>query len=412
MLDSMNTQVPEQRVAAPRKRRGRGLGAIVLIAVLAAGGYAAWHFTHQGGGGQPAQQAAMAPPPVTVSAPLQRDVAGWTRFTGQFSAVDQVELRAQVSGYLTEIHFTDGQIVHKGDLLFVIDPRPFEIQLQQATAQYQTAQSSLELANQQLQRTTALQRNDFAPKDLLDQRVQAQRSAQAAIETAQAAIRSAQLSLEFSRITAPFSGRIGAHQISVGNLVQGGSGAGSSTLLATIVSLDPIHLDFDMSEADYLAWRRYQEAQKATGLPDAKVEASLSDEQGWTRQGTLDFVDNQLDRSSGTMHARATIPNPDLLIAPGQFARVRLQTTAARPVFMLPDAAVLTDQSNKMVMTVAPDGTVVPKLVKVGPVTDGLRIVTAGLTKDDSVVINGIVRARPGGKVTPQPGTIAVAASN
>jgi RND family efflux transporter MFP subunit len=411
MLDSMNNQLPEQRVAAPRKRRGRGVGVTVLVALIAAGGYAAWHFTHQGGVSQAPQQAAMAAPPVTVSAPLQREVADWTRFTGQFSAIDQVDLRAQVSGYLTEIHFTDGQIVHKGDLLFVIDPRPFEIQLQQATAQYQTAQASLELANQQLQRTSALQRSDFAPKDLLDQRVQAQRSAQAAIETAQAAIRAAQLNLEFSRITAPFTGRIGAHQLSVGNLVQGGSGAGN-TLLATIVSLDPIHLDFDMSESDYLAWRRYQEAQKAHGMPDIKVEASLSDEQGWTRQGVLDFVDNQLDRSSGTMHARATIPNPDLLIAPGQFARVRLQTAAPRTVFMLPDAAVLTDQSNKVVMTVAPDGTVVPKLVKTGPVTDGLRIVTAGLTKDDRVVINGIVRARPGGKVTPQPGTIAVASSN
>ncbi len=395
---------------AVRRARGRSRllwGAAILI--LGGGGLAGWHYATRSQAA--AQPIVMAPPPVTVSAPLQRDLAGWTRFTGQFSAVDQVDLRAQVSGYLTEIHFTDGQIVHKGDLLFVIDPRPYEIQLQQATAQLETATASLDLANQQLKRTADLQRSDFAPRDLLDQRVQAQRSAVAAIEQAKAAIRSAQLNLEFSHVTAPFSGRIGAHQISIGNLVQGGPGATSSTLLATIVSLDPIHLDFDMSESDYLAWRRYQGAEQASGTIDPTVEASLSDEQGWARRGKLDFVDNQLDRSSGTIHARATLPNPDLLIAPGQFASLRLPTTATRSVFLVPDAAVITDQSNKLVMTVAPDGTVVPKPVQIGPLNSGLRVVTAGLALADRVVINGLVRARPGGKVTPQAGAIALAAS-
>ena len=412
MLDSLNTHETEQAVIAPRRRR-RLAGVAALVLVLAAGGYAAWHYTHAPGAPSGTQQAGGPPPalPVTVSVPLQKDVADWTRFTGQFSAVDQVELRAQVAGYLTEIHFTDGQIVKKGDLLFVIDPRPYEIQLQQATAQYQTAVASLDLANQQLQRTTTLQKSDFAPRDLLDQRVEAQKAALATIEQAKAAIRSAQLNVEFTHVTAPFNGRIGAHQISVGNLVQGGAGAGNSTLLGTIVSLDPIHLDFDMSEADYLAWRRYQETRKAGGSGDPTVEASLTDEQGWPRHGVLDFIDNQLDRSSGTIHARATMPNEDLLIAPGQFARVRLQTAAARPVLMVPDASVLTDQSAKLVMTVAPDGSVVPKPVKVGPVVDGLRIITAGVTKDDKVIINGLMRARPGTKVTPQAGTIEVAAA-
>lgn len=395
--------------AQPRSRRGRWIGAAALL-VLTAAGLGAWHY--DGTTQAQAQPAAMPPPPVTVSEPLERKLAGWTRFTGQFSAVDQVDLRAQVSGYLTEIHFTDGQIVHQGDLLFVIDPRPYEIALQQATAQYQTAQASLDLTNQQLKRAAELQRRDFESRDVLDQRIQAQRSATAAIEQAKAAIRSAQLNIEFSHVTAPFTGRIGAHQISVGNLVQGGSGAPSSTLLATIVSLDPIHLDFDMSESDYLAWKRYEQAQQAGGTLDRKVEASLSDEQGWARTGVLDFVDNQLDRSSGTIHARASIPNPDLLIAPGQFARLRLPTSASRPVFLVPDAAVITDQSIKLVMTVAPDGTVVPKPVQVGPISEGLRVVTGGLAPTDRVVINGLVRARPGGKVTPQAGTIALAASN
>ena len=179
-----------------------------------------------GNGSPSAAQAAPPPPPaVTVSLPLVRDLASWTTFTGQFSAVDYVELRAQVSGYLTEIHFTDGQIVHKGDLLFVIDPRPYEIALQQAASQLQTAKASLDLANKEIVRTTELKRNDFASGELLDQRVQQQRSAQAAVGQAQAAVRSAQLNLEFSRITAPVTGRISTHRVSIGNLIQGGAGA-------------------------------------------------------------------------------------------------------------------------------------------------------------------------------------------
>ena len=272
--------------------------------------------------------------------------------------------------------------------------------------------AALDLANRQLKRTTELQRSDFASRDVLDQRIQAQRAAQAAVEQAKAAIRSAQLNLEFSHVTAPFSGRIGAHQVSVGGLVSGGSGAATSTLLTTIVSLDPIHLDFDMSEADYLAWRRYQQAQQAGGTVDRAVEASLSDEQGWTRSGVLDFVDNQMDRASGTIHARASLPNPDLLIAPGQFARLQLPTTAPRSVLLVPDAALVTDQSNKLVMTVAEDGTVVPKPVQIGPLSDGLRVITAGLAQSDRVIINGLMRARPGAKVTPQQGSIRIASSN
>lgn len=415
MLDAFNSPEPERSdVVTPSRSRRRWMWPLTMlllaVLLLAGAGYGVWRYV--GGPHGPANPTAMAPPPVTVSPPLERKLADWTRFTGQFSAVDQVDLRAQVSGYLTEIRFEDGQIVHKGDVLFVIDPRPYEVQMQRAAAEYQTAVSSLDLADQQLKRTTALQRSDFAPRDLLDQRVQAQRAAQAAIEQAKAAIRSAELNLEFTQVRAPFSGKIGAHQISVGNLVMGGTGAGSSTLLATIVSLDPINLDFDMSEADYLVWRRYQDVERRNNAVDQTVEASLSDEQGWPRRGTLDFVDNQLDRGSGTIHARASLPNPDLLIAPGQFARVRLTTTAVRSVFLVPDASVVTDQSNKLVMTVAADGTVVPKPVKLGPVTDGLRVITGGLSNEDRVVINGLMRARPGGKVTPQPGTINVAKSN
>jgi RND family efflux transporter MFP subunit len=379
------------------------------LALGAAAGLVAWR--HGAPSQTGAQAAAPPPPPVTVSAPVQREVAGWTRFIGQFSAVDAVDLRAQVSGYLTEIHFTDGQLVHQGDLLFVIDPRPFEIQLQQANAQYQSAIAQLDLANRQLQRTTELQRSDFASRDLLDQRLQAQRAAAASVQQAEAAIHSAQLSLEFSRIVAPFSGRIGAHQVSTGALVNGGNAA-NSTLLATIVSLDPIHLDFDMSEADYLAWNRYQETARSGGSVDRTVEASLSDEQDGARRGVLDFVDNQMDRSSGTIHARASLPNPDLMIAPGEFASLRVPTAPKRSVLLVPDVALVTDQSNKLVMTVAADGTVVPKRVQTGQMADGMRIITAGLTPGDRVIVNGLVRARPGTKVTPQFARTSLAESN
>jgi RND family efflux transporter MFP subunit len=356
--------------------------------------------------------AAAAPPPpaVTVSAPLQHDLASWTIFTGQFSAVDYVEVRAQVSGYLTEIHFTDGQIVHKGDLLFVIDPRPYEIQLQQAGAQVLTAAAGVDLASKEIARTTELHRRDFASGELLDQRVQQQHAAQAALDQAKAAVRSAQLNLEFSRITAPLTGRISSHRASIGNLISGGQTAGSATLLTTIVSLDPIHLDFDMSEGDYLAYQRFLQSQHGGNQVDSTVEANLSDEDGWTRRGELDFVDNQMDRGSGTIHARASLPNADLFIAAGQFARLRLPTSTTKPTLLLPDAAVSTDQSRKLVMTVAEDGTVVPKPVETGSLSGGLRIISSGLSPSDRVIINGLMRARPGSKVTPRPGNITIAA--
>src|ERR1700712_2785313 len=271
-IDADGTVASDRTAAtAPRsKRLGRvTLGLVVVIGVVLAG--RSWM------NNQPAAVVAAAPPPpeVTVSAPLRHKVASWTSFTGQFSAVDRVELRAQVSGYLTEIHFTDGQLVKKGDLLFVIDPRPYEIALQQARAGLQTAQAGLELANQQLARTTELKRSDYASGEVLDQRVQQQRGALATIEQAKASVRSAELNLEFTRITAPQSGRISAHRVSLGNLIGGGQGGGATTLLTTIVSLDPIHLDFDMSETDYLAYQRYLQTPHGDKDVDRTIQASL-----------------------------------------------------------------------------------------------------------------------------------------
>jgi len=349
------------------------------------------------------------PPPVTVSHPLQKEVTEWDEFTGQFQAVDYVEIRARVSGWLNEIHFTDGQIVNKGDLLFVIDPRPYEIQLQTAKAQVETASAQLEYSTKEVSRAAELRVKDFVAQSTYDQRLQTMRTAAASLESGKAAVRDAELNLEFSRVTAPVTGRISTHQVSIGNLISGGGGtAASGTLLTTIVSLDPIWFTFDMSEGDYLAYQRAAASGKLESSREGKVTVAvrLTDEKEWSRTGVLDFIDNQVDRGAGTIRARATFANPGFFVTPGQFGRIRIPGSEPYQALLLPDAAIVTDQSSKIVMTVAPDGTVVPKPIRPGPTIDGLRVVRDGLKPDDNVIINGLVRARPGGKVTPQPGEI------
>ena len=349
-------------------------------------------------------------PQVVMSKPLVRKLDSSLGFLGQFSAVDSVELRAQSGGTLTGIHFKDGDIVHQGDLLFTIDPLPYEIRLAQATAQFETASARLELAKHELWRARELKRTDFGTMQNVDQRTADLQAAQASIDDAQAQIRDAQFDLEHCRITAPFTGRIGTHLVSVGNLIAGSRYATSpTTLLATLVSLDPIYFDFDMSESDFLTFSRDRARQ--TGIPADKVELALSDETQFTRQGTLDFVDNVLDRSSGTLHARATVPNPELFLTPGEFARVKLVVGAATPTLLVPDTAVLPDQSRHLVMTVSADATVAPKQVEIGDIRGGLRVIRAGLTPNDQVIIDGIPFARPGSKVAPHEGAIRYAAA-
>jgi RND family efflux transporter MFP subunit len=407
-MDSFMDQITDhskiQRTVGPSAARPvRTATSVVAAAVLVlAAGYLG--LSHYKGGGQVAPAQAV-PPPVTVSRPLQRDIDTRLGFLGQFSAINRVELRAQVGGILTEIHFEDGQIVHKGDLLFTIDPRPYEIKFAQATAALQTATAHIALANNQLSRAQSLRRSDFATQETVDQRTSDQDASAAAVEDAKARIRDAQLDLEYCRITAPFTGRIGARQVSIGSLVAGSRASVSpTTLLATLVSLDPIYLDFDMSESDFLTFSR--ERAKSGGPLADKVVIGLSDENNFTREGTLDFVDNVLDRSSGTIHARATVPNADLFLAPGQFARLRVAVAPATAVLMLHDSAVVLDQSQHLVMTVSADGAVVPKIVETGDLRGGLRVIRSGLDAGDRVVIDGLVRAVPGSKVTPQDGAI------
>ncbi|HTW29330.1 MAG TPA: efflux RND transporter periplasmic adaptor subunit [Acetobacteraceae bacterium] len=389
----------EQGLSTPARRgRWRLLLFASLLGVAAFGSEYAWRH------GQAPAAPPPPPPPVTVSQPLQRDVQPAARFLGQFSAVDTVELRAQVGGTLTAIDFRDGQIVHKGDPLFVIDPRPFQIRLDQAVAQFQTAQAKATLTGVELWRAQQLKRTEFGTAETVDERAADQRTALAAIDAAKAAIMDARLDLEFARIAAPFTGRIGAHLVSVGSLVSGSRGGTSpTTLLATIVRLDPIYIDFDMSESDYRAYRR---AVGGAG-PRGDVAISLDGDGHFDRHGTLDFIDNVVNRSSGTIHARATVPNPDLSITPGQFARLRLALGKPAPVLLVPAAAVIPDQSRHVVMTVAPDGTVVPKVVETGALYGGLRAIRSGLRPGDRVIIDGLVRARPGSRVTPVKGAIA-----
>jgi RND family efflux transporter MFP subunit len=402
----------KREAAPPAEAPARGSGGgvrrvLLLLAAVAAAAllYYYWGFWK----GQ--QSAATAPPPpaVTVSKPLIKDMQEWSDFTGQFEARESVEVRPRVSGYLESVNFTDGQLVKKGDLLFVIEPRPFELALESAKAQQAQSEAQLELAKAQLERTAQLRKNDYATQETYDERVAQVNIATASRDAAIAAVNQAQLNLDYTRVTAPVAGRMGRHEVSVGNLIIGGTGANTTTLLTTIVSLDPIWLSFFVSEGDGMTYKRLVQKGEIESARNnsIQVQGELMDEKDWPLKGTIDFVDNQYDRNSGTIRVRAAFPNPNLFITPGQFGRVRVPMSQNRPTMLVPDAAVVTDQSVKLLFAVAPDGTVVPKPVELGPVTDdNLRVIRSGITADDSLIISGLLRARPGQKVTPQEGKI------
>jgi RND family efflux transporter MFP subunit len=404
--------VPPAEKASRPKGGGGGARVVLLLVVIAAAalGYRYWGFW------QGEQAAAPAPPApaVTVSKPLVKEMEEWSDFTGQFEARESVEVRPRVSGYLESINFVDGQLVKKGDLLLVIEPRPFELALETAKAQQAQAEAQLQLAQAQLARTEQLRKNDYATKETYDERVSQVAIAMATRDAAIAAVNQAQLNLDYTRVTAPVSGRMGRHEVSVGNLIVGGTG-GSTTLLTTIVSLDPIWLSFNVSEGDGMTYKRLVQKGEVKSPRDnaVEVQGQLMDEKQWTLKGTIDFVDNQYDRSSGTIRVRAAFPNPNLFITPNQFGRVRVPMSQLRPTMLVPDAAVVTDQSVKLLFTVAPDGMVVPKPVDLGPVTDdNLRVIRSGITPDDQIIINGLLRARPGQKVTPEQGKIGEPAAS
>lgn len=391
--------------------RRRVLWTAMLILAAAAAFGVWWHERGAGAGGGTQQAAANAgappPPPVTVSKPLVKDIIEWDEYPGQFKAVDAIDVRARVSGYLEQIHFTDGQMVNQGDLLFSIEKRPFEIARDSAEAQLAEANAQLSLANRNLKRYEKMREGNIVGEADYDDRVEAVSAAKAAVAVALAQVRDADLNLGYTEIRSPVTGRISRHEVSVGNLITGGY-SGDVTLLTTIVSVDPIYFDFDMSEANYLAYQRASERGAMPSMRDSKIQvfAKLPDEDGWKHEGSLEFLDNQVNETSGTIRARATFANPDRGFTPGQFAHLRVPGSELYTAILLPESAIVTDQSQKIALVVDKDGTVGVKILRVGPSYDGMRIIRDGLSPDDTVIIDGLMRARPGSKVTPEEGKI------
>jgi membrane fusion protein, multidrug efflux system len=349
-----------------------------------------------------ATQAAPPPaPPVTVAQPVKRTVTDWDEFTGRFDAVEQVQVRARVGGFITAVEFRDGTFVKSGDLLYLIDARPFEAVATQADGQLSDARAKVELARRELERALTLQQTQNVAENIVDQRRQALQAARAAETQAEGVLKAAQLNVEFTHVIAPIGGRVSRHLVDVGNLVQGSDGG--ATLLTSIVSLDPIYIYFDIDEATYLKYNKlWFEGKRPSSRDNPNpVEVTLTGEAKPSHNGTINFLDNQLDISTGTLRARATIPNKDLSILPGQFGRVRLIASAPYEALLIPDGAVATDQARKIVFVVKDDNTVEAKPVTLGPLDDGLRVVREGLKPEDRVVVDGLQRARVGAKVTP-----------
>ena len=348
-----------------------------------------------------APQAAAAAPPVTVAQPVKRTVTDWDEFTGRFDAVLQVQVRPRVAGFITAVEYRDGTFVKAGDLLYLIDARPYEAVATQADGQLSDARAKVELAKRELDRALTLQQSQNVADNIVDQRRQALQAARAAETQAEGVLKAAQLNVEFTHVTAPISGRVSRHLVDVGNLVQGSEG--NSTILTSIVTLDPIYIYFDIDEATYLKYNRLWFEGKRPSSRDTPnpVEVTLTGETKPSHNGTINFLDNQLDVSTGTLRGRAVIPNTDLSILPGQFGRVRLIASAPYEALLVPDAAIATDQARKIVFVVKDDNTVEAKPVTLGPLDEGLRVIRDGLKPEDRVIVDGLQRARVGAKVTP-----------
>jgi RND family efflux transporter MFP subunit len=379
-------------------RDHRAPAALCLLAALALAA------CDGGAEGEAGASAAPPPPEVTVAHPRVQKLVEWTEFTGRFEAIEWVDVRARITGYLSTADFRDGQVVERGQILFVIDPRPFEVAFDRAKADLASAEAQVRLADIEFQRIADLAQSPAFSRAAYDQRMQEKEAAQASLMAAQAAMARARLDLEYTRILAPITGRISDRRADVGNLIT------AETLLTTIVSLSPIYFVFDMSEADFLG---YQRAVLAGELPSTRerstlVNIKLVDEDGWPRQGRMNFVDNVVDQGSGTVRARAEVRNPDGLIAPGQFGTIRVPGSPEYDAILIPDEAIVTDQSQKLVMTLTEDNRIEPRVIRPGPTELGLRIVRRGLEPEDRIVINGLMRVRPGMEVTPVEGEIGL----
>jgi RND family efflux transporter MFP subunit len=359
-------------------------------------------------GGCGSAQTASAPPPpaVVVASPLVMRLTEWDEYTGRFESTDTVDVRARVDGYLDSIHFRDGAIVRAGDLLFVIDPRPYEAVLEGARADVVRAQTRLELATTDFVRGESLFAIRGISQEDYDRRAQARKEAEAALIVARAAERVAALNVEFTRVRAPIGGRIAENFVSVGNVISGGQAG--STLLTRIVAIDPIQFVFDASESDYLRYNRLNASGERRTSRDAPnpVRIRLLDEPSFTHVGKMDFVDNRIDPATGTITGRALVPNPGGFLTPGQLGRLRLLGSGEFEALLVPDSAILSDQSRRFVWALGTDDVPEQRVVEPGNLEQGLRIVRAGLQRDDRIVINGMQRVRPGARVAPTNGRI------
>jgi RND family efflux transporter MFP subunit len=342
------------------------------------------------------------PPKVTVARPLVREIVEWDEYTGRLQALDSVEIRPRVNGYVDSIHFADGAIVKEGDLLFVIDPRPYEAVLKQAQAQVEVAQARLEVARTETARGERLFGSRAMSAEEAERRVSTLHAAGASVAAAQATVDAAALDVQFTRVIAPIAGRASRHLVDEGNLVTGG--ATNATLLTTIVSLDPIHCYFDVDERQALKYTRLAKTGERASSRDVNnpVEVALADETGFPHKGWMDFVDNQLDVGTGTIIARALLPNPDLLLSAGMFVRLRLPGSAQHQATLLPDEAIATDLNQKFVWVIDAENKAQYRRVTLGPLHEGLRIIREGVGPDDRVVIAGVQRVKLGIVVAPE----------
>ena len=356
------------------------------------------------------QQSPPPPPTVTVSAPLEENITQYDEFTGRFRAIERVEVRARVDGYLEEIRFTDGELVEKGEVLFVVDQRPYKIALERAQADLINARTHLELARKELDRAKNLRSTGAVSQELIDRRTQEHLSAQAAVSSAEAAVHSAELDLEFTQVKAPVSGKISENFVSVGNLVSGG--LSSATLLTRIVSLDPIYFTFEASEDQLIRYKKsgsFKGNVLTTRESFQTVKARLLGEEEFTYEGSLDFFDNEIDESTGTLRVRALFSNDELLLTPGMFARARFSATGRHRELLIPDKAIGSDQAQRFVFVVDDSSKVSRKFVKTGNLYNDLRIIEEGLSRTDRVIVDGLSKVQADQKVTARQDQLALA---
>jgi membrane fusion protein, multidrug efflux system len=344
-----------------------------------------------------------APPlqAVTVAVVPEREITEWDEFTGRLEAVDQVEIRPRVSGYIKRVAFAEGKEVKKGEVLFEIDPRPYEADLARAEAELERARSASSLAKSEVQRAGRLVDVQAISREEFDSRASAEAQGGATVRAAEAAVQTARLNLEWTRVRSPIAGRVSNALVTAGNLVQAGPPAGA--VLTTVVSVDSMYLYFDSDEQTYLRYASRARSSGGTNWRTARlpVHLGLANESGFPHEGRLDFVDNQVDPKTGTIRTRAVFSNRSRALTPGLFARVKLVGTEKMKAMLVRDAAIGTDQDRKFVLVVGPGDTLAYRPIVPGRLTDGLRIVTSGLKPGERIVVNGLMRVRPGMKVAP-----------